>query len=74
MFFSILISAIFKAMLLENPTETGFLHMCISLSILNLNEPLFEKMCKRSGYFMLSSQTVLPDVVTILDAKSNKSR
>ena len=30
-------------------------------------------MRKRSGYFTLCSQTVLPDVITLLTAKSNKS-
>ena len=36
-------------------------------------EALFKKMCKRIGYFMLCSQTLLPDVLTLLTAKSNKS-
>ena len=70
MFVLIKISAIFQAVLSENPIlETGFLHVHIVIEFeLKCGEPLFEKMCERS------SQTVLPDVVTLLTAKSNKSQ
>ena len=70
MFVLIKISAIFKAVLSENQIlETGFLYAHIIIEFeLKCGEPLFEKMCKRS------SQTVLPNVVTLITAKSNKSQ
>ena len=70
------LSAIFKARLSENPIlETVFLHMCISLSISNLNvEKLCSKRCTSAlGISGCVVKSVFPGVVILLTAKSDKS-